>query len=165
MTQTKNPSDRQVFITREIAAPVEIVFRAWTDPEQLVQWHAPNGCTFRFRTVDLRQGGTFHSCIHTPDGQDCWVCGQYVEIVPNQKLVYTMAMADENGNRVDSVSAGKESDWPAETTVTVTFEPKNGKTLLTLSQTVSEAVAKRTGAYPSWLQMFDRLAQMLAGNR
>jgi hypothetical protein len=46
--------------------------------------------------------------------------------------------------------------------VTVTLEEEQGQTRLTLQQTVSEALAKRTGAYPSWLQMFERLDAEIA---
>ena len=58
-----------------------------------------------------------------------------------------------------------DPDWPLETVVTVTFVPKGSRTVLTLHQTVSESLAKRTGAHPSWLQMFDRLAALVASGR
>ena len=156
-------TDREVLITRVFDAPRELVFRAWTDPEHLKRWFAPRGCSVAFPSIDLRQGGEFHSCIRTPDGQDCWCKGTYLEIVAPERIVYTMAMADEHGNLVDSTDAGKDSDWPRETTVTVTFAEQGNRTKLTLHQTVSEELAKRTGAYPSWLEMLDRLAENLAG--
>lgn len=149
-------------ISRLFHAPRELVFQAWTDPQHLQRWFAPRSCTVEFRHLDLRPGGTFHSCIRNPQYPDCWVVGVYQEIVAPERLVYTMAMADEQGNRVSSVVAGKESDWPEETRVTVTFTEQDGKTLLTLHQTVSEELAKRTGAYPSWLDMLDRLAEQLS---
>jgi uncharacterized protein YndB with AHSA1/START domain len=155
--------DNMVFLTREYDAPREMVFRAWTDPEQLKQWHAPRGCTIEYRTLDLREGGEFHSCIRTPDGHDCWCKGVYREIVENERIVYSMAVADANGHLVTPSDAGMDRDWPAETIVTVTFAEVGGKTRLTLQQTVSESLAKRTGAHPSWLQMFDRLEEELAG--
>lgn len=55
-----------------------------------------------------------------------------------------------------------DPDWPAETVVTVTFTEQHGKTSLTLHQTVDKSLAKRTGAYPSWLNMLDNLANLLA---
>ena len=54
-----------------------------------------------------------------------------------------------------------DPDWPRETTVTVTSTEHAGKTTMTLHQTVAESLAKRTGAYPSWLEMFDRLSETL----
>lgn len=153
--------DREVLITRTFAAPAELVFAAWTDPAQLVRWFAPHGCSVRFPKIDIRTGGKFHSCITIPDGTECWCVGEYREVTRPSRIVYTIAMADAQGNRVSSPEAGKESDWPAESIVTVTFTETEGKTTLTLHQNVSEAVAKRTGAYPSWLQMLDRLAEEL----
>jgi hypothetical protein len=55
-----------------------------------------------------------------------------------------------------------DPDWPRETTVTITLAEHAAGTKLTLQQTVSESVAKRTGAHPSWIEMLDRLAAELA---
>jgi uncharacterized protein YndB with AHSA1/START domain len=155
-------ADREVLITRVFDAPRALVYKAWTDPQQLLRWFAPTGCTIDFRHIDVRVGGTFHSCIRTPDGQDCWCTGRYRELRPAERIVYTVAMSDAAGNRASSADAGKDADWPQETVVTVTLADDRGGTRLTLHQTVSETVAKRTGAYPSWLVMLDRLAYELA---
>ena len=155
-------TEAQVRITRIIDAPRDAVFQALTDPLRLAQWYAPRGCTFHFSSVDLREGGAFHSCIRTPDGHDCWCIGVYLEINTPERLVFTMAVADEHGNAILPADAGMDPAWPAESRVTVTFADLDGKTRLTLHQSVSEALAMRTGAYPSWLQMLDRLAEALA---
>jgi len=156
-------TDREVLITRTFAAPRDLVFRAWTDKEQLLRWYAPTGCRIEFRSLESRVGGKFHSCIHIPDGSACWCIGEYLEVDPPSRLAFTMRMADEHGNAVSSAAAGKQSEWPEVTTVTVTFEEVSGQTKLTLHQTVSEELARRTGAYPGWLNMLDRLAGELAG--
>ncbi len=152
----------QVVITRVFNAPRELVFKAWTDPEQLLLWYAPNGCTIHFRQIDVREGGSFHSCIQTPGGFQCWCTGVYQEITVPERIVYTMAMADEHGNRIQPAAAGHDPEWPAETILTVTFADLGRKTQLTLHQTVSEALAMRTGAHPSWIQMLDRLDEQLS---
>ena len=151
-----------VLITRIFDAPRELVFRAWTDPERLAQWYAPHGCTIAFRHLDVREGGAFHSVIHTPDGKDCWCRGVYSELVAPERIVYTMAVADADGNLIEPAEAGMDPGWQRETTVTVTFAEHDGKTTMTLYQTVSESLAKRTGAHPGWLQMFDRLDEQLS---
>jgi uncharacterized protein YndB with AHSA1/START domain len=151
----------EILITRIFDAPRELVFEAWTNPEHLVRWFAPRGCTIHFSQLALRPGGGFHSCIRNPDFDDCWCQGTYHEIVAPERIVYTIALADEKGNLVTAANAGEDQEWPSETTVTVLFEDVDGKTKLTLHQNASEAVAKRTGAYPSWLQMLDRLAETL----
>ncbi len=77
------------------------------------------------------------------------------------RIVYTLATADSAGNEIAPVQAGHDPRWPRETLVTVTFANVRGSTLLTLEQTVLESLAKQTGAHPSWLQMLDRLAELV----
>ena len=157
-------SDRDVLITRVFDAPREMVFDAWTDPLQLARWYAPPGCEIEFRTLDPRPGGTFLSCIRSPGGHECWCRGVYRTVNRPVQIVFTMVVANERGEAVDPSAVGMDPDWPLETVVTVTLVPRDGRTLLTLHQTVSESLAKRTGAHPSWLQMFDRLAALVARN-
>lgn len=152
----------QLVITRLIDAPRELVFQAWADPEQLVRWYAPHGCSIEFPHLEIRPGGSFHSCIRTPGGFQCWCVGEYQEVVFPERLVFSMATADQQGRRIAPVAVGHDADWPAETTVTVTLLPHGKQTQLTLQQTVSESLAKRTGAHPGWLQMLDRLSEQLA---
>jgi uncharacterized protein YndB with AHSA1/START domain len=151
----------QVLITRTFDARRDVVFGAWTDPTQLPRWFAPQGCSIRFLKLDIRTGGEFHSCITTPTGHECWCRGVYREVSAPDRIVLTMAIADANGKLISAAEAGMHEDWPRETIVTVTFAESQGKTTITLRQTVSEALAKQTGAHPSWLMMFDRLADVL----
>lgn len=160
-TTAKPKTDQEVIITKIFDAPRNLVYKAWTDPNHLKNWFAPSGCTISFRELDIREGGTFHSCVNSPGYGDCWCKGVYKQLVQNEKIVYTMAIADEAGNLIDAVQAGMDPEWPMETTVTVIFSDQDGKTKLTLYQTVAEDLAKRTGAYPSWVDMLNRLEQTL----
>ena len=159
---TTPPDEKDVFITRVFDAPRELVFQAWTDPRHLEQWYAPHGCSTHFRKLEFRVGGSYHSCIRIPSGHECWCRGDYLEIVPPERIVFTMAVADAEGNLADPAQMGMDTDWPPQTVVTVTFTEQNGQTEMTLHQTVRESLARKTGAYPSWLQMLDRLAAELA---
>lgn len=151
-----------VAITRVFDAPRELVFKAWIVPEHLLRWHAPRGCLLTIRSIDVRPGGAFVYGIRSPDGYECGCRGTYREIVEPERLVYTLCRADEFGNVVEPATVGMDPAWPKETVVTVTFADLGGKTQLTLHQTVSESLAKRTGAHPGWVQMLDRLAEALA---
>ena len=151
----------QVEITRVFDAPRELVFRAWTTAELLTRWHAPQGCTLQVLSLDFRPGGELLTCISNPSFGDCRCKGIYLEIIEPERIVYRSMLVDANGSPVDSVAVGHDPEWPAETIVTVTFTDEGGKTRLTLRQNVSEALAKRTGAHPSWLQMLDRLAAVV----
>lgn len=142
-----------VYIEETFNAGAERVFRAWTDPEMLLKWYAPDGCKIHFKQIDVKTGGRYHSCVTHPQYGDCWCIGEYLEIVPNSKIVFTMINADESGNPVNPVDIGMDAEWPGETLVTVTLTEENGKTKLELRQTVSQDLAKKTGAYPSWLEM------------
>ncbi|HTF80154.1 MAG TPA: SRPBCC domain-containing protein [Cytophagales bacterium] len=146
-----------VRITHIFDATPDLVFEAWTDPEQLLLWYAPQGCKLFYKHIEVRKGGTFHSCIQDPLYGDCWCKGTYLEIDPPYKLVYTVALCDAEGNSVQSAQVGKDGAWPSSTTVTVFFTPVGNKTQVQLHQNVSESLAKKTGAYPSWIQMLERL--------
>jgi uncharacterized protein YndB with AHSA1/START domain len=152
--------DKTVVISRLFDAPRDLVFEAWTTPEYLLRWFAPHGCAFHIERIDVRPGGGFHSCIR--DGAfECWCIGDYQEIVAPSRLVYTLAIADRHGNKIPSTTAGHDPRWPAETRLVVTFEDLDGHTRLTLRQNVSESLARQTGAYPSWIEMLERLEMLL----
>lgn len=151
----------ELFIEHVFDAPQEVVFEAWTGPQQLVHWYAPDGCTIEFRHVDVREGGQFHSCIYDPVHGNCWIKGVYHQVVFPSKLVYSMALTNEAGEDVSATTAGKPDEWPPSIFTTVTFHPMGTKTRVTLHQTVAEAEAKKTGAYQSWFKMFYRLNTLL----
>ncbi|HEY0983904.1 SRPBCC domain-containing protein [Schlesneria sp. DSM 10557] len=151
----------QVLIVREFSAPRELVFEAWTSESQLCHWFAPSGCQIRYRKFDFREGGEYHSCILTPDGKECWCRGEYRKIQQPELIEFTMAVSNAAMQPVEPQDVGMDPQWPRETIVTVFLEEIPTGTRLTLRQTVDEALAKRTGAHPSWLSMFDRLAERL----
>lgn len=154
----------EVFIEETFNANVEKVFDAWTNPEKLMKWYAPDGCTIHFKKIEVEKGGKYHSCISNPQYGDCWCIGEYKEVIPHSKIVFTMINADENGNPINPIEIGMDSDWPGETLVTVTLSEENGKTKLQLHQTVSQELAQKTGAYPSWLQMLDNMQILITQN-
>jgi uncharacterized protein YndB with AHSA1/START domain len=154
-----------ILIERVFDAPRELVFEAWTNPEHLLAWFAPRGCTVSYSHIDVRPGGRFLSRVQNPSFSDCWCVGEYLEVVAPERIVYSIAIADSKGNKVDPAHAGHHPDWPRETIVRVTLEDDHGSTRLTLEQNASTALAKQTGAYPSWLQMLDELDRFLIVRR
>ena len=164
LSPAKLSTSEEVLITRIFNASREDVFKAWTNVDALTRWFVPNDCTIEFKKFEFRKGGNFHHCIRNPHVHDGWCIGTFLEIVEPEKIVYNIAISDKEGNPAQPSDSGMDPDWPAETMVTVTFEDINGKTKLTLKQAVDAELAKRTGAYPSWLQMFDRLEAELSPN-
>ena len=152
----------ELVITRVFDAPRDLVFKAWTEPEQLMRWWGPNGFTTPSVTVDLRVGGVFHYCMRSPDGQDFWGIGVYREIVPPERIVYMDSFADAHGNAVPPSHYGMSADHPAEMLMTVTFVEKEAKTELTLRHAIPESSEVRGGAQQGWTEMLERLADELA---
>lgn len=165
MDNTTNPNASplpHVKIVHTFNAPRQLVFSAWTDPAQLLQWYAPDGCTITFKSIAVRENGSYHSCIYNEQFGNCWCKGTYITVQPPEKLVFTMEVTDETGNDVTPEAAGMAPGWPQQTTVTVLFTDNgDNTTTIQLYQTVSEELAKKTGAYPSWLNMFERLQKSL----
>ena len=156
-----SPAPRLVTISRTFDAPRELVFRMWSRPELLARWYAPRRCSLHVLHFDFREGGEFRYRIREPDGSGCLCSSIFTEIVALERIVYSLNFCDDQGRFVAAKSAGADADWPDRTTVTVTFAEKNRRTTMTLHQTVPESVAKRTGAYPSWVEMLERLSEEL----
>jgi uncharacterized protein YndB with AHSA1/START domain len=135
----------------------------WSLPELLERWYAPHRCRLEILHFEFRVGGTFRFRVREPAGPSCLCTAVFTEIHAPERIVYRMFFSDEHGNFIASRDAGADAEWPDETTVTVTFDERDGGTMMTLHQTVPESVAKRTGAYPSWLEMLERLVKALPG--
>ncbi|WP_316813396.1 SRPBCC domain-containing protein [Pedobacter heparinus] len=154
-------SKKELFITHLFDAPREIVFKAWTNPDQLKHWYAPDGCTIEFKAIDVKVNGSFHSCIYDPVHGQCWIKGIYKVVDFPEKLVFSMILSNEKGEDVRAATAGKPEDWPEELLTTVTFTAIGKQTKLAIHQTVSEEEAKQTGAYQSWIKMFNKLNALI----
>jgi uncharacterized protein YndB with AHSA1/START domain len=94
MTSTATPapaSDRELVLTRIINAPREKLFRAWTEPQLRKQWFAPLPFTTPIAELDVRPGGANLIVMRGPDGNDIPNRGVDLEVVRNERLVFTDA--------------------------------------------------------------------------
>jgi uncharacterized protein YndB with AHSA1/START domain len=144
-------ADRELVLTRIIHAPCEKVFRAWTDAELLKQWFTPRPWTTPVVQVDVRPGGANFIVMRGPDGNEFPNRGVYLEVVPNERLVFTDAY----------VKAWEPAAKPF-MTVVLTFEDAgSGKTRYTarvLHWTVADREAhEKMGFHPGWDQATDQL--------
>ncbi len=159
MNETKKS---EVLITRVFAAPKEVVWRAWTDPEYVRRWWGPKEFTAPYANIDLRVGGSYLYCKRSPDGKEYWSTGKYKEITPNERIVATDSFSDSAGNIIPAAFYGMKGIWPKELVVTVTFEEQDGQTKLTLRHsgfpTDGDAAMTREG----WSTSLDKLADELA---
>jgi uncharacterized protein YndB with AHSA1/START domain len=83
------PTDRQILITREFDAPNRLVFEAFTTPELVRRWWTANRGEATVCEIDLRVGGAWRYVMVLPDGFEVGFHGEYREIVPNERIVYT----------------------------------------------------------------------------
>lgn len=150
---------KEVFIERIFDAPRELVFKAWSSSEYLSKWYVPEGCATTIFNFEFKQGGIFHHKVRSIEGEGCIFNGEFLEIIENEKIVYILRFCNEKGNIISAAEAKMEG--PDETTVTVTLEDYEGKTKLTLHQTVSEEWAKKMGSYNGWLEILDNLKNYL----
>ncbi len=94
MTLISQPDpERDLVLERYIDVPCERVWSAWTVPEQIVKWFTPAPWSTVSATVDLRPGGLFHTVMRSPEGQEFPNPGCFLEVVPNQRLVFTNILA------------------------------------------------------------------------
>ena len=90
-TQTSFPADRELVINRVLNAPREKLYRAWTTPELITQWFTPPPWKTVRAVADLRPGGANCITMQSPDGREFPNRGVYLEVVPNERLVWTDA--------------------------------------------------------------------------
>jgi uncharacterized protein YndB with AHSA1/START domain len=160
--------DTEVFIlAREIDAPRELLWRAWTECEHLMHWWGPADFTMRQCTIEVRPNGLFHYRMTGPDGQEMWGRSVIREATRPERLVFVNSSSDEQANVVPVPFA---DDWPTEILSTVTFSERGGCTGLEMhgiAINASEAqrktfannfVSMRTG----WGGSLDKLAEHLA---
>ncbi len=78
-------AERELVVTRIIDAPRDLVFKAWTEPEQVARWWGPQGFVTTHCDMDIRPGGAFRCCMRSPAGTDHWKRGVYREIVEPER--------------------------------------------------------------------------------
>ena len=155
MASTPFPSNRELVITRIIDAPREKLFRAWTDAALLKQWFAPEPFTTPVAELDVRAGGANTIVMRSPDGTEYPNKGVYLEVIPNELLVFTDAYT----------RAWEPSEKPFFTGV-LTFEDLGGKTRYTARArhwTVADCEAhEKMGFKEGWGKCTDQLEKLVA---
>ena len=119
------PTEKEILITREFAAPKHLVYRAWTTPELVKRWWASDLGEVTIAEIDLRVGGKWRYMMVTGDGAEVAFHGEYREIVPNERIVSTEVFEAPGTSR----DAPDDEDVPLNI---VTFTEANGSTVLSL---------------------------------
>ena len=129
---------RDLIVTRIFDAPVELVWKAWTDPEYVMKWWGPDYFTSPSAKIDLRVGGTSLVWMRAPKefgGMDMYSTWVYQEILPMERIEFIQNISDENGNLVDPLTLGLPPEFPRDTRTVVTLKDLgNGKTEMTVTE-------------------------------
>ena len=151
-TIVERTSELELVVTRTFNGPAHIVFEAWSRPELLQRWWAPKsfGISFVSCEADVRTGGTYRFVFSHPAAeQPVAFFGRYIEVTPQSRIVWT----NEEG-----------ADGPIST---VTFEEKDGKTLLVLrelypsKQALDDAIASGSSGTSGAGEQFELLDELL----
>jgi uncharacterized protein YndB with AHSA1/START domain len=147
-THVDRPSDREIVVTRTFAAPARIVFKAWSTPELFMRWWAPKSLGVQLLSceMDVRTGGKYRLEFGQDSSSSFVFFGKYLEVIPNERIVWT------NEEETDGA------------VTTVTFEEKNGKTLLMLRDVypTREAFEEGSGSIDGLPEQFAQLDDLLA---
>lgn len=150
-TTVERTSDREVVVTRTFNAPARIVFQAWTKPELFKQWWVPKsmGMVLRSCEIDARVGGKYRLVFGHDASNTHAFFGTYLEVTPHSRLSWT-----------------NEEGGPDGPVTTVTFEERNGRTLLVMRELHSSReafeAAGGTGAAEATRETFEQLDALLA---
>ena len=147
---------KSLTLTRVLNAPREIVFEAWTVPEQLAAWWGPGNFTNPVCQVEAKEGGAILIHMCDPGGHIYPMTGTIIEFLRPEKLVFT---SEAHWNETDGAMM--------EILNTVTFENENGKTKLTVMASVRwakpEAELALAGMEAGWSSSLDKLAAFVKG--
>jgi uncharacterized protein YndB with AHSA1/START domain len=154
-TSMERTSEKEIVITRSFRAPAHIVFDAWTKPELVRRWWAPasRGVTLVQCDADLRPGGTYRYVLARGKAERFVFFGKYLEIVRPTRLVYTQSF----------------EPVPGEAVVTVSFEERDGSTML-VSHELYPSKDALDGALASGMEdgmreTFEQLDELVASLR
>lgn len=144
-------SDREFVLEHTFRAPAAKVFAAYTDSRLIPQWWAPPGGSIRVDVMDVRPGGRWRFVQRTANGQELVFTGDYLEVRPVTRLVYTYRIEGQPGSQLTAAVDLKETDGTTRLTLTNLCASKEARDAML-------GYGAAAGAKVAW----DRLAQLLA---
>ena len=155
-------------LTRTIPAPLEQVWRAWTEREALLQWFGPKGMSMTAAKLDFRTDGRLHYGLRASDGKEMWGRFIYREIIAPERIVWISCFSNPEGGLAPAPFPGL--DWPLESANTVTFAPVAEGTRVTLTSQPVQATEAQCATFTSalagmrqgWTGTLDQLEAYLA---
>jgi len=130
--------EKTIVITRFYNAPVEDVWRAWSEPELVKRWWGPDRFTCPIAKIDFREGGVSFVAMRASKelgGKDSFSIWSYKKIVPMESIEFLHNLSDKDGNKTKPTLLGMPEDFPEDIKTVVTFKAlgKN-KTEMTVTE-------------------------------
>lgn len=151
-----------VTIERTFAAPIDTVWSMWAEAEHYANWYGPMGATIPTADMDVQVGGKRLICMEmqTPNGEmQMWFTGEFTEVTPVTRLVYTDMMCDADGNPTPPEAMGLPADHDMTTSVIVELEDLDGSTKMTMTHV---GVPADSPGGQGWVMAIDKLEAALA---
>ena len=154
------PKKKTITIERTFDMPVDKVWKAFSDSEQMKKWFSPKDFTTPSSSIDFREGGKYLNSMKGADGKETWSTGTFKEIIHNRKIVYSDSFSDSNGNIVSASYYNMPGNWDDALQVSVEFEEKDGRTKMKLTH---EGLPNEAAddCKEGWQQCFDKLESNL----
>ncbi|MEO6938861.1 MAG: SRPBCC domain-containing protein [Candidatus Kapaibacterium sp.] len=155
------PTSAELVITREFNAPRALVWRAWTEPELFKKWWGPKMFTCPVAKMDVRVGGKYLWSMRGEGWGDIYTTGEFLEVVPIEKLVYTDSFSDAAGNIVSPTYYKMPSDFPEKMLVTVRLEDLGNTTKMTIQHVGVPSGEMTDATKQGWNESFDKLGDSM----
>jgi uncharacterized protein YndB with AHSA1/START domain len=129
---------KQVAVSRIFNAPVQLVWKIWTEPELVKRWWGPDHFTAPVAQMDFRVGGRSLVSMKAPPemgGQEFYSIWEYQKIVPLKTIEFIQNLADKEGNKTEPVKLGMPPDFPMDVLTVVLFrDAGEGRTEMTVTE-------------------------------
>jgi uncharacterized protein YndB with AHSA1/START domain len=149
-----------IHVERTLNAPIDKVWRVWTDAESMKSWWSPEHYTAPVIKNDVRVGGVFLFSMRAPNGDMHWNAGTYKEVIPGKKLVSDFSFSDENGKLVPGSEVKMPGKWPDAIQVSTEFIDEGGKTRVVIEE-VGVPLVIKVLAKMGWEQQLDKFERLL----
>jgi uncharacterized protein YndB with AHSA1/START domain len=160
-TQAFNP-DLDLVFERVVDVPRELVWLAWTTPEHLKKWFTPTPWTTTECEIDLRPGGIFRTVMRSPEGKEFPNLGTYLEVVENERLIWTNVLAP--GYRpIAKNPSKKECDELPFTAIVSLAKHGSGTKYTAIAMHMDQVTRQKhidMGFHEGWGKAFDQLVAL-----
>ncbi len=156
------PETKDVQIERIFNAPIDLIWAMWTEAEHFANWYGPMGAKIPSAEMDVRVGGARRIAMQmdTPRGpMQMFFIGEYREVNPKTRLVYTEAMADAHGNALTAEQMGMPAGAPMTTSIVVELEDLGERTKMVMTHV---GIPADSPGGQGWAMAIDKLEARVA---